>query len=348
MRVSFDGGRLNERGHAVALYDYAFHARRCLGVEPVILHDASGGVDAEQARRFAAAFPLHAYRDPAERAALMEEARVDVAYALKTTRPRYPLNPAGRTAVHEVFRFFDPHGDAYAYISPWLAETAAAGRYAAVPHIVDPPPPQGSLRAEFGVPASAVVVGRHGAPGEFNVPFLASALEAALAARSDLWVMLLNTAPLLRHERVIHVPRAPDRQRVADFVASCDLGLNARRGGEAFGLAIAEFLAQDKPVLVWEGGRDRHHLKLVEDPAFRFRTREDLARALIAYQPREGGGRWRARVAPFAPEAVMQAFGRVFLDPGAGAKPRLPLGFRLAAKLRERAQRWRDGRWMRS
>ena len=39
MRVSFDGGRLNKRGHAVALYDYAFHARRRLGVEPVVLHD---------------------------------------------------------------------------------------------------------------------------------------------------------------------------------------------------------------------------------------------------------------------------------------------------------------------
>ncbi len=40
MRVSFDGGLLNERGVAVALFDYAFCARELLGVEPVILHDA--------------------------------------------------------------------------------------------------------------------------------------------------------------------------------------------------------------------------------------------------------------------------------------------------------------------
>jgi hypothetical protein len=191
-------------------------------------------------------------------------------------------------------------------------------------------------------------VGRHGAPDQLNAPFVAAALEAALHARPDLWVMLLNTAPLLRHERVIHVPRAADRQRVADFVASCDLGLNARRGGEAFGLAIAEFLAQDKPVLVWEGGRDRHHLRLVEDPAFRFRTREELTRALVRFEPRPGQGRWRERVAPFAPEAVMRTFSRVFLDPGTRSRPRLPVGFRLWAKAGERAQRWRDERWMRS
>ena len=346
MRVSFDGGRLNERGVAVALYDYAFHARRCLGVNPVILHDAEQSVDAEQVARFAAAFPVRAYRSAAERAAWIEAEEIEVAYALKSTRPRYPLSPRGRTVVHEVFRFFDPHGDSYAYISPWLAEAAAAGRDPAVPHIVDPPRPLGNLRAQYGVPREAVVVGRHGGPDQLNVPFVPAALERALAARPDLWVMLLNTAPLLRHERVIHAPKAPDRQGVADFVASCDVGLNARRGGEAFGLAIAEFLAQDKPVFVWEGGRDRHHLALVHDPAFRFRTGEDLAQALIRFEPKPGQGRWRSRVAAFAPDAVMEVFGQVFLEPGARARLRLPLGFRLGARLKARAQRWRDGRWM--
>jgi hypothetical protein len=346
MRVSFDGGRLNERGVAVALYDYAFHTRSLLGVEPFVLHDSSEGVDDDQVSRFAAAFPLRAYRDPAERAGAIEDARIDVAYALKTRRPRYPSSPCGRTVVHEVFRFFDPHADAYAYISPWMAQTAAAGRYPAVPHIVDPPAPRGDLRAEFGVPANAVVIGRHGGPDQLDVPFVARALAAALDERSDLWVMLLNTNPLLRHERIVHVPRAPDRQRVADFVASCDAGLNARRGGEAFGLAIAEYLAQDKPVFVWEGGRDRHHLALVDDPAFRFRDCADLTRAVVAFEPRAGAGRWRARVEPFGPEAVMRGFAEVFLAPGTKARPRLPLGFRLGARFRARAQRRRDAAWM--
>ncbi len=348
MRVSFDGGRLNERGVAVALYDYARHARARLGVEPVVLHDARGAVDADQVARFTGAFPVRGYRSDAERAEWIESERVDVAYALKTTRPRYPLAPRGRTVVHEVFRFFDPHGDAYAYISPWLAEAAAAGRYPVVPHIVDPPPPRGSLRAEFGVPAEAVVVGRHGGPDQLNVSFVPAALEAALAARPDLWVMLLNTAPVLRHRRVIHVPRLASRERVADFVASCDVGLNARLGGEAFGLAIAEFLAQDKPVLVWEGGRDRHHLALVDDPAFRFRTGAELTRALVSFEPRFWGGRWRARVERFAPEPVMDAFARVFLAEGLRPRPSLPFGFRLGAKLKARAQKRRDEQWLRA
>jgi hypothetical protein len=346
MRVSFDGGRLNERGTAVALYDYAFYAHALLGVEPIILHDASGTVDDEQLSRFSRAFAVRPYRSPEQRAEALEEERVDVAYFLKTGRALYPTSPARRTAVHEVFRFFHPHGDAYAYISSWLAAAAAASRYPTVPLIVDPPKPLGNLRAEFGVPADAVVAGRHGASSQFDVPFVKAAIEAALAARPDLWVMLLNTDRFSNHERVVHVPRQPDRQRVADFVASCDVGLNARRGGEAFGLAIAEFLAQDKPVLVWQGGRDRNHMALVDDPRMWFRTREDLTRALVAFEPRPGGGAWRKRVESFTPEAVMPVFARVFLEPGLRSMPRLPLGFRFAARVGVRLGRMRDGRWI--
>ncbi len=197
------------------------------------------------------------------------------------------------------------------------------------------------------MPADAVVAGRHGASDQFNVPFVKPAIEAALAARPDLWVMLLNTNRFSDHERIVHVPRAPDRQRVADFVASCDVGLNARRGGEAFGLAIAEFLTQDKPVLVWQGGRDRNHLALVDDQRMWFRTREDLTRALVAFEPRPGGGAWRKRVEPFTPEAVMRQFAQVFLEPGSRPQPKLPFGFRLAERARMRLRRWRDDRWMR-
>lgn len=347
MRVSFDGGRLSERGAAVALYDYAFYARALLGVEPVILHDASGTVDDEQLSRFSRAFAVRPYTSPEQRVEALEQERVEVAYFLKTTRPLYPTSPSRRTAVHEVFRFFRPHGDAYAYISSWLADAAAASRYPAVPLIVDPPKPQGNLRAEFGVPADAFVAGRHGASSQFDVPFVKPAIEAALAARPNLWVMLLNTDRFSDHERIVHVPRAPDRQRVADFIASCDVGLNARRGGEAFGLAIAEFLVQDKPVLVWQGGRDRNHLALVDDQRMWFRTREDLTRALVAFEPRPGGGAWRRRVEPFTPEAVMPLFARVFLEPGSRPMPRLPFGFRLAERARMRLGRWRDDRWIR-
>ena len=86
MRVSFDGGRLNERGVAVAMFDYAFHAQVELGIKPVILHDIAIPPEPAHVDRFAAEFVTVAYATEAERQRIIERERVDVAYILKTTR----------------------------------------------------------------------------------------------------------------------------------------------------------------------------------------------------------------------------------------------------------------------
>ncbi|HYA72387.1 MAG TPA: hypothetical protein VEF36_04445 [Roseiarcus sp.] len=345
MRVSFDGGRLNERGVAVALFDYAFHARALIGVEPVILHDARVPPDPAHVVRFANAFPTYAYESEDEMQRLIERERIDVAYFLKTARKDWRVSRSSRTAVHEVFKFFHPHGDSYAYVSKWLSQAMTGGRYPAVPHIVDPPKPRANLRAELGIPRDAFVVGRHGAIDQFNVPFAPRAIEAALERRKNLWFLLLNTARFTTHERVIHLPATPDRQAIADFVASCDAGINARYVGETFGLAIAEFLIQDKPALVWAGGRDRNHLVLVDDPRFVYKTRRDLVQKLCDLEPRDWRGAWSARVAEFAPAAVIQTFADTFLAPGRRACEDPPFWFRLQRTANDRARRLRDRLW---
>ncbi len=345
MRVSFEGGRINERGVSVAIYDYAFQARALVGVEPVILHDARVPPDPAHLARFSQAFPTFAYETEEEMQRLIEREAVDVAYFLKTRRSNSRVARSCRTAVHEVFKFFNPHGDAYAYISQSLADTMTGGRYPAVPHIVDPPAPRANLRASLGVPADAFVVGRHGAPDQFNIPFLRRAIEAALERRKNLWVLLLNTAKFSDHERIVHLPTMPDRQGVADFVASCDVGLNARVAGENFGLAIAEFLVQDKPVLVWAGGRDRNHLALMDDERFVYRTRAELTQRLIEIEPRAWGGAWATRVAPFAPRAVTEQFAATFLRPEKQTFRPLPPGYNLMRSATARTRRLRDRVW---
>ena len=293
-------------------------------------------------KRFADAFPTFAYESEAEMQRLIEAQRIDTAYFLKTRRRDARVARSCRTAVHEVFNFFHPHGDAYAYISQSVAVMMTGGRYPAVPLVVDPPQPRANLRAQLGIPADAMVVGRHGAPDQFNIPFLPKAIEAALERRKDLWVLLLNTTRFSAHERIVHLPTTPDRQGVVDFISSCDVGLNGRRVGENFGLALAEFLAQDRPTLVWAGGRDRNHLTLVDDLAFVYRTSADLTEKLCALERRDWGGRWRARIAPFAPANVMQTFADVFLQTGRPAFPPLPPGYNLMRSARGRIRRLRD------
>ena len=197
------------------------------------------------------------------------------------------------------------------------------------------------------MPRDAYVVGRHGGSDQFNIPFVPRAIEAALEARRDLWVLLMNTNRFSDHERIVHVPGAADRGRVADFVGACDAGINARRVGETFGLAIAEFLSQDKPVLVWRGGRDGNHVELVADPAFIYETAADLTQKLNELDRSPFDGRFAARVAEFSPQRVMRRFNQVFLTDTPQIMPKLPMGYRQWRKARESWRRWRDERWIR-
>jgi hypothetical protein len=345
MRVSFDGGRLNERGVSVALFDYAFHARAHLGIEPVILHDASIPPDPSHVARFAKEFPTYAYTSDEELQRAIEHERADVAYFLKTSRKDMRVSRSSRTAIHEVFKYYRPHGDVYAYISKWLSAEMSGGRCPVVPHIVDPPKPRANLRAGLGIPKDAFVVGRHGAFDQFNTPFVPQAILAALEKRKNLWFVFINTAPFGNHERIIHLPATADRQAIADFVGSCDIGINARRVGETFGLAIAEFLKQDKPVLVWEGGRDRNHRELVDDPRFVYRTRHDLARTLCDLEPQDWRGAWSARVAEFAPAPVIEAFAATFLSEESSGREAPPFWLPLRRSAIDRARRVRDRLW---
>jgi hypothetical protein len=57
---------------------------------------------------------------------------------------------------------------------------------------------------------------------------------------------------------------------------------------------------------------------------------------------RDWGGRWRARVAPFAPPAIMKTFADVFLAPGKRDFPALPPGYNLLRSARGRVRRLRD------
>ena len=68
------------------------------------------------------------------------------------------LIPGVRNAVHALFQHYRPYGDAYAYISQWMAEHVAMGRRPWVPLIVNLPPAEQTLRRDWGFPEGAVVL----------------------------------------------------------------------------------------------------------------------------------------------------------------------------------------------
>ncbi len=164
------------------------------------------------------------------------------------------------------------------------------------------------------------MVGRHGGAGTFDIPFVHEEVRRAASTRQDLWFVFLNTRPFCApHPRIVHLPTTVDLVRKTRFVRTCDAMLHARREGETFGLACAEFSIQHKPVITWSDSPDRFHIETLGTKGLYYRAAEDLRRILARFTPVQGD--FDAYSAHFAPQPVMRQFERVFLQ-GAASRPR--------------------------
>lgn len=314
MRIGFQAGAINERGMSVALYDYARGVQDVLGHEAVVFYsEALSNPDVvEKFRTSVQMVPVAADTDGRH---VSEPHRLDFCYFIRDGRER-PLDiEADRKGVHAVFRHFEPHGDVYAYVSDWLADWMTGGLAPAVPHIVDLPGSQGTLRDSLNIPENAFVVGRYGGFDQFNVPFAHKAVSDALEKRSNLHFLFVNTEKFVDHPRALFLPPVVKPEEKVRFIATCDAGLNAKKIGESFGLAIAEFLMFGKPVFSWAGGMDQNHVAMTPDKSWVYRTRRDLMQLLATYETNDKDAELaRQSVECYRPEAVMKRFDDVFLS----------------------------------
>jgi glycosyltransferase involved in cell wall biosynthesis len=346
MRIGFQAGTLNERGMSVALHDYALGVQDKLGHDAVVFYSPAKSTSSvvEKFGRSLRTVPVPPGDDPRR---VSEPLKLDFCYYIREGRLG-PLDiAADRSGVHAVFRHFEPHGDVYAYVSDWLAEWMSGGQAPAVPHMVTLPEPEGDLRERLGLPRDAFVVGRYGGFDQFNLPLAHKAVEEALARRADLHFVFVNTEKFIDHDRALFLPPIVDPQEKARFIATCDAGINAKKIGESFGLAIAEFLLLGKPVFSWAGGMDRNHVVMTPKRDWIYRTKKDLVRLLTDYAPTPNDAQLAcASVADYLPGPVMRRFDEVFLSGRWSAKSlELSAAFRLKRLVQEKALRAKFRVW---
>jgi hypothetical protein len=326
MFVAFHTSQLSERGTEVALYDYAHYNETILGnrsivVTPAAPETCNPGVLA----RFRGRFEIVHYRDPVE----LEEREliprgVDVFYCIKRGVPDALDIRKLKFCVHVIFREHQPHGDVYAYVSKWLARKMAGPDGLWVPHIVHRPASDQNLRDQLGIPADAIVFGRHGGPTTFNIPWVRRAVLKVARRRPDIHFVFLNTIlkpPYWRGfpPNIHFLPATSDPLERSRFINTCDAMLHARRVGETFGLACAEFSAHNKPVITWAGSKCQAHIDMLGEAAIPYRNRGELTGILLKFRP-DAARSWDVVTDAFSPQRVMQKFDEVFLSGNRGER----------------------------
>lgn len=317
-RIVFQSNQLSVRGTEIALYDYAKYNEEILGNESIIVYgEGSASNNPGVVEKFKRSFKVCGYQDFSEVDRIIEKEGADLFYAIKAGLRDGVLASAVPSMVHAVFPTAPAefHGSSYAFVSDWLSSFCSNRKVPVVPHIVALPAVDDDMRTTLGIPASAMVFGCHGGAESFDLAFAKASVEKALVLRSDLYFLFLNIKPFLRHEHAIFLPATADVNNKVRFINSCDAMLHARKRGETFGLACAEFSIRNKPVLTYARSGERNHIDVLGDKALLYAGSRSLLELLLGLRKEDVRSKdWDCYSQLFSPERIMRRFQDVFID----------------------------------
>lgn len=316
MKIAFHTNEIGVRGTELATFKYAHYNEKILGNESIYIAGppTSRFEHPLAAAKFGNRFHVRRYDQWSEIDSILQEEKVDVLYMQKGGEFDGKITRSVKTCVHAVFQNYDPHGDVYAYISEWLSLKMTQGSQSFVPYIVELPDVFDGIRAELEIPPEALVVGRTGGPDQFDIPFVHDVISRSLEERNDIYFLFLNTAKFVNHDRVIFLEPTADEDYKTRIVNSCDAMIHARRMGESFGLAIAEFSLRNKPVITAAGGHDQAHLHMLGPKALYYNDPQSLFNIFLNLKKGQFEDRdWNA-YRQFSPAQVISKFNKVFLS----------------------------------
>jgi len=320
MKVIFHENQLCYRGTSNALFDYANYNEKILNNESVILYpkDSPNNIG-DAVNRFQKRFEVIAYNDVKDRDRIINHLKADLFYAIKSGEKESDA-PIGliKTAIHAVFKYNEPYGDVYAYVSEWLAKTMSEGKLPFVPHIVDLPEFEGDLRDELNIPKDALVFARYGGADTFDIDFVLESVKEIARKNKNIYFIFMGTNEFVKRnffrsfKNIIFLPPTTDVERKVKFINTSDAFLHARQQGESFGIAVGEFSIKNKPIITWSGSDEKAHLDIIGEKALQYSDKNELLHILNNFKP-DPTKNWDCYSHLFNPKVVMSKFDEIFI-----------------------------------
>ena len=317
-KIGFDAGLMSLRGTHIAIFDYALQNQRILGNESIIFYDrGSEQVQPSVFQKFQREFHLVPYDQFSDVQAMSELGLIDAMYLIKSGENDEYILPGVPNLMHAVFpqKIQEMHGDIYAYVSKWLSSECSNGKIPYVPHMINLPVVENSLRAGLGIPEGANVFGCYGGSDSFNLDFVKQVISGLIDKHAQIYFLFMNIDRFIDHPQAIFLTGNPDPLFKSSFINTCDAMIHARGIGESFGLACGEFSIHNKPVITYALSPQRNHIDVLGQKAILYKGPDELKKIFLNFdrawcQNQE----WDCYSKEFSPEAVMKKFASVFLE----------------------------------
>lgn len=312
-KIAFHTNQFSIRGTEVALYQYAKYNEDILGNKSVIF--TLPGRDMSTYKKFKDRFEV-IITDWSNYENYLIENNFDFLYLIKMGNDDGYCLSKIPTLIHVVFRYNEPHGHRYFYVSDWLAKDQGHNPEThSLPHICEKlPNPEYDFREKHNIPKDAIVFGGYGGSTEFNIEFVKNAIRDTVNSRDDVYFIFMNFTPFIEHNQVVFFPGDYDLMEKSAFVNSCDAMIHARSGGETFGLSIAEFALSNKPIITYGLSGEINHIEVLEDRAIIYNGYEDILDIFNNLSKYVKYDDYDLPYKKFGPDVIMEKFNKILLS----------------------------------
>lgn len=306
-KIAFHSNQLGIRGTEVAMYQYAKYNEEILGNKSVIVSFPNR--DHGSIEKFKDRFEV-VLMEWWEYEIYLTQNNFDYLYLIKMgANDGYCLQTIP-CLIHAVFRFNDPHGHKYFYVSDWLAKDQGYDPETySLPHICEKlPEAEYNFREKHFIPENARVFGCYGGSKEFNIESTKKAICKTVENHDDIYFIFMNIQEFADHPQIKFYPGNYDLKEKSAFVNACDAMIHARIGGETFGLAVSEFALSNKPVITYELSGERSHLDILDKRAILYKGYEDLLDIFVNFPLYINYTDYDLPYKQFSPELIMKKF----------------------------------------
>lgn len=306
------------RGTSTAIFDYANYSEKLLGNESIIVIPKTSVIENKNVEialeKFKKRFSIFYYDSLEHLDEILEKESCDLLYIIKYGTNDGVFSTKTKTCVHCVFDMSDKHGDVFAGVSEQIMKKFNKSLF--VPHMVmEPSLTKENLREELGINNDATVFGYHGGIDSFNIQFAISAVKKACRVFHNMYFIFVNIPRFDTNPNIFFLDKFVNNEDKSKFINTCDCCLEAQQLGQSFGLSLADFSVNNKPIITFGGiVLNDNYKKILGDKALYYTNESELLEILEKFDKNKYTGKDLNCYKEYTPEKVMEQFKKVFID----------------------------------